>query len=123
MAAYHGHHKVIPFLLRAGSKIDAQSDDGRTPLHEASAQGHEKAVRELLKGGPNIHIRNSWLSPSPKVSEHGGKDCAYECSRSGIWVYRQSARLLPKIQMGFDVIMAVAGSWVLGDGTGDLAGD
>ena len=73
MAAYHGHHKVIPFLLRAGSKIDAQSDDGRTPLHEASAQGHEEAVRELLKGGPNIHIRNSWLSPSPKVSEHGGK--------------------------------------------------
>ena len=57
-AARWGHDTVIPLLLEADAEIDAQSNDGWTPLILASYYGEEAAVRELLKGKPNLHLKD-----------------------------------------------------------------
>ena len=61
MAAMWGHDTVIPLLLEADAQIDAQANEGYTPLIYASANGREAAVRELLKGNPNLDLKdNDW---------------------------------------------------------------
>ena len=57
-AAEFGHDTVIPLLLEADAQIDAQRDDGFTPLIRASYRGQEAAVRELLKGNPNLDLKD-----------------------------------------------------------------
>ena len=59
-AAYNGHDTVIPLLLEADAQIDAQNDSGYTPLMYASIWGKEAAVRELLKGNPNLDLKNKY---------------------------------------------------------------
>lgn len=51
---------MIPLLLEADAQIDAQDEDGTTPLMIASIQGKEAAVRELLKGNPNLDLKNEY---------------------------------------------------------------
>ena len=58
-AALYGHDTVIPLLLEADAQIDAQTDGGDTPLIRASRRGKEAAVRELLKGNPNLDLKGS----------------------------------------------------------------
>ena len=58
MAAFFGHDTVIPLLLEADAQIDAQDKDGCTPLIWAIRCGREAAVRELLKGNPNLDLKN-----------------------------------------------------------------
>ena len=57
-AALYGHDTVIPLLLEADAQIDAQDNDGHTPLIQASYWGKEAAVRELLKGNPKLGLKN-----------------------------------------------------------------
>ena len=59
-AAYWGHDTVIPLLLEADAQIDAQSNNGETPLILASCYGKEAAVRELLKGNPNLDLKDKY---------------------------------------------------------------
>ena len=59
-AAYYGHDTVIPLLLEADAQIDAQDITGMTPLIFASANGKEAAVRELLKGNPNLDLKDQF---------------------------------------------------------------
>ena len=56
-AAGWGHDTVIPLLLEADAQIDAQNNYGDTPLIKASYFGKEAAVRELLKGNPNLDLK------------------------------------------------------------------
>ena len=56
-AAMRGHDTVIPLLLEADAQIDAQENGGNTPLIHASQHGKEAAVRELLKGNPNLDLK------------------------------------------------------------------
>ena len=58
-AARNGHDTVIPLLLEADAQIDAQDNYGNTPLICASYYGKEAAVRELLKGNPNLDLKDS----------------------------------------------------------------
>ena len=50
---------MIPLLLEADAQIDAQTNTGMTPLIKASFNGKEAAVRELLKGNPNLDLKDS----------------------------------------------------------------
>ena len=56
---YSGHDTVIPLLLEADAQIDAQGNNGMTPLMLASYNGKEAAVRELLKGNPNLDLKDN----------------------------------------------------------------
>ena len=57
-AAFYGHDTVIALLLEADAQIDAQNKWGETPLILASYNGKEAAVRELLKGNPNLDLKD-----------------------------------------------------------------
>ena len=57
-AAFRGYDTVIALLLEADAQIDAQDSQGSTPLSLASYYGHEAAVRELLKGNPNLDLKD-----------------------------------------------------------------
>ena len=57
-AARYGHDTVIALLLEADAQIDAQTNEGVTPLIWASWNGKEAAVRELLKGNPNLDLKD-----------------------------------------------------------------
>ena len=61
-AALYGHDTVIPLLLEADAQIDAQNNGGeydeQTALIKASYNGKEAAVRELLKGNPNLDLKS-----------------------------------------------------------------
>ena len=59
IAAVRGHDTIIPLLLEADAQIDAQTRDGDSPLMKASMKGKEAAVRELLKGNPNLNLKDS----------------------------------------------------------------
>ena len=59
-AANWGHDTIIPLLLEADAQIDAQDNDGFTPLILASRFGKEAAVRELLKGNPNLDLKDKY---------------------------------------------------------------
>jgi ankyrin repeat protein len=46
-----GHIEVGVPLLERGAGIEAQVNDGGTPLHIAAAQGHSEVVELLLEWG------------------------------------------------------------------------
>lgn len=79
LAAWYGHHRIIQLLLGAGAHIDAQRNGGYTPLHLASLWGKEDAVRELLKGGPDLEIKEEKvrLSIFPGVCKGRGAKFFY----------------------------------------------
>ena len=58
-AAFGGYDTVIALLLEADAQIDAQGNNGMTPLIWASGMGKEAAVRELLKGNPNLDLKDN----------------------------------------------------------------
>ena len=59
-AAAEGYDTIIPLLLEADAQIDAQENDEWTPLIFASVMGKEAAVRELLKGNPNLDLKDKY---------------------------------------------------------------
>lgn len=56
-AATHGRGEIMLYLLDAhGADIDAQSEDGLTPLHLAVKFNHPRVVESLLKRGANTDL-------------------------------------------------------------------
>lgn len=58
-AAMMGDTTKIKQLLADGVDIDAQDENGRTPLHIASYLGQLKAVKLLVKKGANVNARDN----------------------------------------------------------------
>ncbi|KAE8294501.1 hypothetical protein D5F01_LYC07455 [Larimichthys crocea] len=49
---------MVDVLLRAGAKVNAVAQDGLTPLHIASQQGHADSVTQLLQGKADPSIKD-----------------------------------------------------------------
>lgn len=56
-AARFGRDQIIPFLLKSGAKINEQDKFGKTALMWATEADIE-TVNELLKGKPNLHLKD-----------------------------------------------------------------
>jgi ankyrin repeat protein len=46
-------------LLKEEPDINATTDDGRTALHEAAANGHDGVVRLLLESNADIEMKDA----------------------------------------------------------------
>lgn len=63
MAAHQGHSSIAAQLCRmAGVEVDAVDHAGCTPLHHATALGHDAVVMELWSKSANVDIAdaNGW---------------------------------------------------------------
>ena len=54
-----GHLEVVNYLLDNGSKIDAKSRSGRTPLYCAAFNGHFEVVKCLIENGANVNAKDN----------------------------------------------------------------
>ena len=57
-AAQVGDYSVVVSLLDEGGDVNCQNSYGLTPLHCASANGHERVVSLLIERGADLNIKN-----------------------------------------------------------------
>ena len=53
-ASYHGHAKVVKYLLKSGAQVDAETKDQYTALHIAAKEGQEEVANILLEHGAGL---------------------------------------------------------------------
>ncbi|KAL9479617.1 hypothetical protein ACSS6W_004403 [Trichoderma asperelloides] len=56
LSASNGHHKVVEYLLEAGSDVNVMDAKGRTPLMEAALWGYPRIVDMLLRAGSDNRL-------------------------------------------------------------------
>ncbi len=71
-AAYsYDSHAVKEILVRRPELVDCKDKDGRTALHEACTHGDTKTVREFLKCGADVTIRDvNGQTPAERAAAH-----------------------------------------------------
>ena len=68
MAAHQGHAAIVNQLCRvARAEVDGLDNAGCTPLHHATALGHDAVVMELWSKSANVDLAdaNGWTGDSP----------------------------------------------------------
>ncbi|KAF7205237.1 receptor-interacting serine/threonine-protein kinase 4 [Nothobranchius furzeri] len=72
-AAWQGHLSIVKLLVKqAGSDIDGQTTDGRTPLHLASQRGQYRVSRILIELGADVHVMSAGLNTALHVAAETG---------------------------------------------------
>ncbi|MCO6046767.1 ankyrin repeat domain-containing protein [Aeoliella sp. ICT_H6.2] len=57
-AAFWGHDEIAKMLVRAGANVNAKTESGVTPLHEAVRLGHVAVAKLLLENGANQEAKD-----------------------------------------------------------------
>ncbi|EYC19233.1 hypothetical protein Y032_0025g1253 [Ancylostoma ceylanicum] len=74
-AAKYDNAQMVAFLLGRNANKDCQDHECCTPLHLAASEGHEGPVKELIKAGASVMLRND-KSQTPYdtalVNNHAG---------------------------------------------------
>jgi hypothetical protein len=80
-AASDGNIEAVKQHLNAGTDVDANTDDGFTPLNYAAANGHKEIVELLIAEGADVNVRSILGTPldmaegetADLLRKHGGK--------------------------------------------------
>jgi len=59
IASYHGHTRLVEFLVKNGADIDKQENRGWTSLMYASYCNYKEIAKILLKHNASVTIKNS----------------------------------------------------------------
>lgn len=66
---------IIPFLIRKGAKIDAQTGEGWQPIHIAAAHGETSMVEAVIKAGGNPFAKTrNGMTPLLLAEKHDQKE-------------------------------------------------
>ncbi|KND86748.1 Kinase D-interacting substrate [Tolypocladium ophioglossoides CBS 100239] len=68
-ATIRGNDEIVRILLEKGAEVNIQDNEGRTPLHWASAFGDTKIVEMLLSNGANANCSAPTLGTSLQVAQ------------------------------------------------------
>lgn len=66
----------IDLALRKGADIDAQHENGYTPLMLAVSKGSDYLVGRALKGGPDLFVRDQWNRTAFEIAKTVGDSTA-----------------------------------------------
>ncbi len=55
IAAWYGRTEAAQVLIKAGAKVDAEDEEGRTALDKAADGGHVRTIAVLIKAGANVN--------------------------------------------------------------------
>mmetsp|Transcript_33272 Transcript_33272/g.95713 ORF Transcript_33272/g.95713 Transcript_33272/m.95713 type:complete len:213 (-) Transcript_33272:116-754(-) len=104
-AAYDGDAEKVIVYLQHGSSVDALNSNCLTPLHLASANGHEAVVRALLAWNADVNVAAPTDNATPlHMASEAGHDgvvqqliaasadvCA--CTKDGCTALHQASRM------------------------------
>lgn len=78
-SAQEGRLKILACLLESGIPVDAQTENGKTPLHKAAESGNLKAMQYLLSEGASVlaEDKNGCIPIDSAVE--GDQAEAFEC--------------------------------------------
>ncbi|KAM9320854.1 receptor-interacting serine/threonine-protein kinase 4 [Gastrophryne carolinensis] len=72
-AAWQGHLNIVKLLAKQyKANLNAQTSDGRTPLHLAAQRGHYRVARILVELGCNVNIPNAQLKTPLHIAAETG---------------------------------------------------
>lgn len=54
-----GHQPVVELLLARGAAVNAQDNQGRTPLHAAAFKGHKELAVLLVSHGADVNLKDN----------------------------------------------------------------
>ena len=78
--------EVQRLIYNEGFKIDAQDDNGDTPLHIACKAGDRDVVSALMIDGADETLRNdNWYTPADVAMSHGHYDLIKLLNRDTLW--------------------------------------
>jgi len=72
-AAFWGHGHIVPWLIEAGTPLDALDCHGDTALHDAARFGHDGCVKALLDAQAAANVRNKEGKSAHDVAVENGK--------------------------------------------------
>ncbi|XP_054721853.1 ankyrin-3-like [Uloborus diversus] len=72
-------HKCAELIIKSGADVNAQNEEGETPLHNAARHGQLKTVTQLLEDGA---VLDSLSKYGESVLHVAVKNCHYEIARS-----------------------------------------
>ena len=71
-AAQKGHTETVQALIKAGAKIEAKDNQGKTPLHAAAAEGHTETALALIAANADINAKSCYgLKPLHMAAKNG----------------------------------------------------
>jgi cytohesin len=83
-AARLGDNKAVQSLLDQGAYVNSRDGDGRTPLTEATWEGHADTVKLLLEKGADPNLRkNDGLAPRVIALSKGNKEIEELLKKAG----------------------------------------
>lgn len=59
-AAWQGKAEPMKMLLKSGSSVNGQSDEGQIPLHLSAQHGHYDVVSDICEGKYVLKCFNLW---------------------------------------------------------------
>lgn len=93
----NGNAMLVRDLLNSGAAVNAATRLGTTALWLASAEGHTRVVKELLKHGADCTVRSTFggasHTPMDMALAMGNADVALHLAKVGTWQSDASVRV------------------------------
>jgi len=125
LAAWAGHAALVAVLISRGADVHAEAVDGIRAIHFAAQNGHDEAVKELLKARSKVNVRDTKKLNTPlhfAASKGHASTVAYLLKKNADATSFNRARKTPVDVASTDevrqVFLASAGS-----SNGDLGAD